>query len=356
MSTDQERRRVIITAPSAVEITTQPVREPSSAEALVRMTLAGVCGSDTTAVGGHHPMIALPYYPGHEVVGTVVRIGPDVTSTKVGSRVTVIPPLPCGTCKTCRDGRNNLCENMEFFGCGWIDGGMADTFTVRADRLYAVPGDFSDEQAALIEPLATPVHAARIAGDLTNKTVVIQGAGTIGLLMLAAARAAGARTIVMTDVLKEKLEKAKSMGADDGVDALLPNMATIVREKLGESADYVFDCVANQYTIEAAVSLATKGGTVVVVGVPHGNITVPLHLVQDHQIRIQGTITYLEEDYDKAVAIIRNGHVSPTDFITGRYPISQAAEAFRVAVSGKHTKVLITAEKPSQHGMPAPSN
>jgi threonine dehydrogenase-like Zn-dependent dehydrogenase len=200
-------------------------------------------------------------------------------------------------------------------------------------------------EAALIEPLATPVHAARIAGDLRGKAVAIQGAGTIGLLMLAAARAAGARWIVVTDVLESKLQKALELGADDVVSALDTDIAASVRSKLGESADFVFDCVANQKTIEAAIEMAMKGGTVVVVGVPHGPVSVPLHVIQDQQIRIQGTITYLPEDYDDAVSIIKGGQVRPQDFITATFPLSRASEAFAAAASGSHTKVLITADE-----------
>ena len=130
------------------------------------------------------------------------------------------------------------------------------------------PKDFTDYQAALIEPLATPVHAVRLAGDLTGKTVAILGAGTIGLLALIAARRAGAAKIVSTDTLASKRDLALALGADAAVDARVADLAGAVRGELGESADVVFDCVANQATLGEAIKMAIKGGTVVVLGGP----------------------------------------------------------------------------------------
>ncbi len=165
---------------------------------------------------------------------------------------------------------------------------MADFFTIPADRLHAVPDDLDDLTAALIEPLSTPVHAVRLAGDVAGRSVAVLGAGPIGLLVLAVVRAHGARRVVVTDVLPAKRERALSLGADDVVDAAAADVADQVRAALGESADVVFDCVAVQATVTQAVALASKGGTVVVVGVPARDVTVPLPVIQDHQIRDPG--------------------------------------------------------------------
>src|SRR5665648_675971 len=182
------RRRVYVPSKGMVTLVTEATPVPEPHEALVATILSGVCGSDTHALHGQHPAIPLPYYPGHEVVGVVAAVGADVTSVAIGDRVTPEPTLPCGACKMCTTGRENVCENLQFFGCGFREGGMAEYFTCDASRLHKVPAEFTDHQAALIEPLATPVHAARLAGDLSGKTVAILGSGTVGLLMLAAAR------------------------------------------------------------------------------------------------------------------------------------------------------------------------
>jgi len=318
-----------------------PIPEPD--EILVESLVIGLCGSDTHAASGHHPFIALPYNPGHEVVGTVRELGTDVTDVQVGDRVIVEPTLPCWNCKMCTTGRVNLCENLRFFGCIHDQGGMADFFTIPANRVHAVPEDLTDLQAVLIEPLSTPVHAVNLSGGVAGKAVAIIGAGTIGLLVLAAARHAGARRIVMTDVLASKRQRARRLGADAVVDAGSPDVVPRVRSELDESADVVFDCVAIQSTVDQAIQLAVKGGTVMIVGVPTRPVTVPLSLIQDYQIRVQGSATYLPSEYDIAIEIIRAGEVRVEGFVTARYPLDRAAAALASSAGGEEVKVVVLA-------------
>ena len=336
-----QRRRVHVPSEGVVSIVTEATPVPESHEALVATLVSGVCGSDTHALHGEHPALPLPYYPGHEVVGVVAAVGADVTSVAVGDRVTPEPTLPCGACKMCTTGRENVCENLKFLGCGFREGGMAEYFTCDASRLHKVPTEFTDHQAALIEPLATPVHATRLAGDLSGKAVAILGSGTIGLLMLAAARAAGARRIVVTDVLADKRALAERAGADATVDAADPDAAIKVREALGESADAVFDCVATQPTVDAAFAMVDNGSVVVIVGVPGSPITVNVPKLQDRQITLQGAATYLAEDYRRAMEILGSGAVDAESIVTKEYPLEQASEAFTAALSGDQVKVLI---------------
>ncbi len=341
-----QRRRVHVPSEGVVALVTEATPVPEPHEALVATTVAGVCGSDTHALRGEHPAIPLPYYPGHEVVGVVVAAGTNVTSVAVGDRVTPEPTLPCGTCKTCTAGRGNVCEDLQFFGCGFREAGMADYFTCDAARLHKVPAGFTDHQAALIEPLSTPVHATSLAGDLSGKTVAILGSGTIGLLMLAAARAAGARRIVVTDVLADKRALAERAGADATVDAADPDVAIKVRAALGESADAVFDCVAIQPTVDAAFAMVANGGVVVIVGVPARPVTVNIPLLQDRQIALQGAATYLAEDYRRAMEILASGAVDAEAMITSEYSLDKASEAFAASESGHEVKVLIRIQDP----------
>ena len=334
--------RVVVTADHRVALETTDRPEPGPGEVRVRTLLAGVCGSDTHALHGRHPFIPLPYAPGHEVVGVVDAVGEGVVDAvgevAVGDRVTVEPTLPCWRCKQCRAGRENLCESLGFFGCGGPQGGMAEEFTVPASRLHQVPDDLDDARAALVEPLATPVHAARLAGPLRGRAVAVLGAGTIGMLVLAVVRAAGASRVVVTDVLEAKRDRALAAGADAVVDASAPDTAEQVRTALGESADVVVDCVAVQATVGQAVAMALNGGTVVVVGVPASEVTVPLPLVQDQQVRIQGSATYLSEDYADAFALLRSGAVDPARVVTAEYPLERAGDAFAASASGSASR------------------
>jgi 2-desacetyl-2-hydroxyethyl bacteriochlorophyllide A dehydrogenase len=337
-------REVVVTAPGQVELVTAPAPVPAAGEALLAMDVVGVCGSDVHASHGRHPFVPLPYRPGHEVVGIVRAVG-DGVDLAVGTRVVVEPILACGHCKYCRDGRYNLCATMAFFGCTAPTGGLADLFVLPADRLVPVPDALSDLQAVLIEPLATPVHAVRLAGpDLTGKTVAILGAGTIGLLTLAAVRRQGAARIAVSETLAAKRDLALRLGADSVHDAASPDLVADIRADLGGSADVVFDCVSVQATVDQAMGLAFKGGTVVVVGVPAAPVTVPLPEIQDLQVRIQGSATYTREDYLTAIAMIEDGLVRPEDLITAQYPLSRVADAFADAAGGRQVKVVVLAD------------
>lgn len=335
-------RRVVVTADLSLEVREVAVPEPVAGEVLVQMTRTGVCGSDTHALHGRHPFIPIPYAPGHEVTGTVRALGEGVTEPAVGARVVVEPTLPCWACKQCRAGRENLCERLQFFGCGYEQGGMAEYFTIPAHRLHVVPDGLDDRQAILIEPLSTPVHAVRIAGPLEGKSVAVLGAGTIGLMVLAAARHHGAAQVVVTDVREDKRERALALGATAAVDAARSDVVEAVRGSLGESADVVFDCVAVQATVVQAVQMALKAGTVVIVGVPASDVTVPLPVIQDQQVRIQGSATYLPEDYRESMALLLAGAVRADDFITGEFPMQDVAAAFEASSGGEHVKVVVT--------------
>jgi 2-desacetyl-2-hydroxyethyl bacteriochlorophyllide A dehydrogenase len=334
-------RRVVV-YPGRIAVETTEIPAPGPNEALVRTLVSGVCGSDLHAAHGLHPFVPLPYRPGHEVVGVIETAGSAVGTLAAGQRVIVEPDLPCWTCKMCISGRENLCENLQFFGCGYAQGGMADYFTLAANRLHLVPDALDDHTAALIEPLSTPVHAVRLAGDVAGRTVAVLGAGTIGLLTLAVLRAHQVGRVVSTDPLPAKRARAVALGADATIDASTPDVAGQVRQALGGSADIVFDCVSVQSSIDQAIAIADKGGTVMVVGVPARDVTVPLPIVQDHQIRIQGSATYLPEDYAESASLLDRGAVRTTDFVTATRPLAQVAEAFELASSGNHLKVLVT--------------
>jgi 2-desacetyl-2-hydroxyethyl bacteriochlorophyllide A dehydrogenase len=344
---DSTIRHVVVTAPGVVEIRHTATPAPGPGQVLIRMSVVGICGSDVHAAHGRHPFVPLPYHPGHEVVGTVDAVG-DGAGLPLGTRVVIEPILACGSCKYCRDGRYNLCATMTFFGCTAPTGGLADLFVVPADRVVAIPDHLNDLQAVLIEPLSTPIHAVRLAGpDLTGKTVAILGAGTIGLLTLAAARHAGAARIAVTDTLAAKRDLARRLGADSVHDAGAPGTIDAIRDDLGTSADIVFDCVAVQQTVNQAIAIALNGGTVVVIGVPAAPVTVPLPEIQDLQVRIQGSATYTRDDFRRAITILEAGLVNPDDFVTARYPLTQVAAAFEDASGGHQVKVVVEVDNPA---------
>lgn len=334
--------RVVAEQIGRVGVAEVPVPAPGPGQVLVRIALAGVCGSDTHAVAGHHPLLAPPYYPGHEATGTVAKVGPEVTFPAVGQRVILKPNVCCGECVNCRAGRTNACQNLRWIGCdpsGALPGAMADYLLAPASNLYTVPDEVNDRQAVLVECLATAVHAARIAGDLTGARVVVLGAGTIGLFAVMAARRAGAGPIVVTDLDPDKRERALRHGADVAVDAAAGGFVDDVRAGLGGPADVVFDCVANEHSVPQAVSVLRRSGTLLVVGVPPRDFAIPMPLVQDWELRVQGCANYTEEDIVTALGMARD--LPEEEVISDRFPFAEAAVAFELASRNTSGKVVV---------------
>ncbi|MFC8245131.1 zinc-dependent alcohol dehydrogenase [Streptomyces chartreusis] len=339
-------RRVLVRSLDDITIEHVPVPVPGDGELLVRTTVVGVCGSDTHAAAGHHPFIALPYRPGHEAVGVVAAAARGAEYFTPGDRVIIEPNLYCGRCAQCRSGRYNICQELAVFGCQ-TPGAMTDLFTIPADRVHRVPDGMSDIEAALVEPLATPVHAVAKAGDLSGRTVAVLGAGPIGLLTLIAARQAGAALIAVTDLLDGKRARALRLGADAAPPADAPDLVEQAHAALGGPADVVFDCVAREQSMAQATDLVARGGHIVVVGVGSPGATpVRLDLVQDREIRIEGTLMYTGEDYRTAMALITSGAVDATEIVTAVYPLADAAGAFAASVDPDQVKVLVTVDGP----------
>jgi 2-desacetyl-2-hydroxyethyl bacteriochlorophyllide A dehydrogenase len=195
----------------------------------------------------------------------------------------------------------------------------------------------------LIEPLATATHAVRVAGgDLRGLKVAVLGAGTIGLLLLIAVRAAGAEAVAITDLQPGKLERARRLGAKAAIDARDEAAVDRIKEALSGRPDVVFDAVSIQPSINQAIALAQKGGTVVVVGVATGPVQIPLPIIQDQEIRIEGSAMYVRQDVERAIELVRQGAVPVEEMVTATYPLERAAEAFAAAGSGEQVKVQLT--------------
>jgi len=291
--------------------------------------------SRRTGNRGNSALIDLPYRPGHEAVGVVAAAGKGAEDFAAGDRVIIEPNLYCGRCAQCRSGRYNICQELKVFGCQ-TPGAMGDLFTIPADR---VPAGMSALQAALVEPLATPVHAMAKAGDLTGRTVVVLGAGPIGLLTLIAARHAGAARIVVTDLLEGKRARALRLGADAALPADAPDLIDQAHAALDGPADAVFDCVAREQSMAQAIDLVTKGGHIVVVGVgAAGTTAVRLDLIQDREIRIEGALMYTSEDYLAAMSLIESDAVDIAEIVTATHPLEEAAKAFAASSTRSRSK------------------
>ncbi|SDQ05520.1 zinc-dependent alcohol dehydrogenase [Leucobacter chromiiresistens] len=333
-------RRIVVNAADDIRVEQVPAPVAGANEVLVRSTIVGICGSDVHAAHGRHPFMSLPFWPGHEVIGVVEAAGDGAPADLVGRRVVVEPNLACGECTPCRRGRYNICATLDVFGCQ-TPGGMTDRFTIAADRVIPLPDDLSDREAALIEPLATPVHAVRRAGDLTGARVVVLGAGPIGLFVTIAALHAGAEAVVVADLLESKRARAERLGATGSFDSSAPDAAEAALRELGGKADVVFDCVSRESTVRLAIELLEKGGTVMTVGVPAGPTTVDLELIQDREISLLGNLMYVRTDVEVAIGLLRERRLPLDELITGVFSLDEAQQAFDASNDPEQVKVLV---------------
>jgi L-iditol 2-dehydrogenase len=335
-------KQVELYAPLDVRIIESKKPSPKPDEILVAVARVGICGSDLHAYHGRHPFIELPIVPGHEFAGTVAETGANVHGFAPGQRVTLEPSLVCGECYNCRHGRYNICEKLQVVGCQ-TSGAMSEYLAVPASKAMSLPDNVTWDQAVMVEPLAVGVHAVRVARVQAGTNVLILGAGTIGLMVLQAAKALGAGQVMITDLIQDRLDLATNLGADHAVNPSRTDLTQALEAAFGpQRADVILECVGIAATARDAVRVARKGTRIVLVGVFEEEVPVNLGLVQDRELELVGTLMYVEDDFPTALDLVRAGQVKVESLITHHFPLGQAAEGFAVADSrGAALKVVL---------------
>ena len=326
-----------ITAHAAkdLRIEEHPAPVPGPGEVLIRMERGGICGSDLHYYnhGGFGTVrIREPMILGHEVAGEIAELGDGVTTLAVGQRVAVSPSRPCGACEYCREGRQNHCLHMRFYGSAMpfphIQGAFREWLVADATQC-AVADGLSAGEAAMAEPLSVVLHGARQAGDIAGKRVLVTGCGPIGLLAVLTARAFGAREIVATDVAPFTLQAARAIGADRVVNvAEAPD--GLADDTAGKGRiDTLFECSGVASALTGAVPALRPGGTIVQLGLG-GDMTLPLQAMTAKELVLKGSFRFHHE-FPVAVEMMRRGRLDVTPLITQTFPVDQAVEAFELA-------------------------
>ena len=323
-------RRVVIDAPHALRVETVTLPpSPAPGEARLLTRAVGICGSDVHVFHGHHPFVSYPVFPGHELVAEVEAAGEGVDPAWVGRRVVLEPGLSCGACRTCRRGDTHLCASLRVMGFQ-APGGMGEAFDAPADRLHALPDAIPTELGALVEPLAVATRAVRaVATDalrpvdaVADRDVLVLGAGTIGLACALVARADGARVTVV------ELDEARRATAADAF-----GFATLAAAP-ADAFDVAFECVGVEAALRDSVAALRKGGTALVVGVHGRDAALQVGLVQDRELRLQGTLMYQGRDFARALELMASGAVDLAPLVGARLPLAQVEDAFALAARG----------------------
>jgi 2-desacetyl-2-hydroxyethyl bacteriochlorophyllide A dehydrogenase len=322
-----------------VLVDTAPPRLPTEDEVQVEVAFVGICGTDLHVVHGTMDhRVTFPQLLGHEMSGTITEVGAGVDDFEVGEKVVVRPLISCNECPACLAGHRHICQRLVFLGID-APGALQTHWTVPAHILHKVPAEVSLRTAALVEPLAVACHDVARAELVPGETVVVFGAGPIGLLISLLAQHRGARVLV-TDVNAARLELAQGFG----LEAVPEGLAGAVERLTGETgADVVFEVSGSAPAIADATGVLRTRGRLVVVGIHSEPHPVDLLRVFWRELHLLGARVYEPQDFDEAIALTAE-NVLPLDrLVTSVVPLDDLSEAFdQLQSGGGAVKVLVS--------------
>jgi 2-desacetyl-2-hydroxyethyl bacteriochlorophyllide A dehydrogenase len=315
-------RAVVLDQPGSARIARVPDPVPGPGQVLVRVECCGICGTDLHILDGEFPPTPYPITPGHEFAGQIVACGPDVEpDLKEGDRVAVDPSLYCGWCRRCRAGHGNLCQNWAAIG-DTIDGAFAEFVAVPAVNAHRLPGHIDGQHGAMAEPLACAVHGLRRLGPVLGESVVITGAGTMGLLLLQLLVRAGAGRISVVDPIAARLDVARTLGASETV----TSAADLDRVRFAVAVD----ASGAPAAIESALDLLDRGGRLLVFGVSpaQARVAVSPFRIYNDELTIVGSMAILRS-FGQAVDLLASGAIDLGPLLREPLPL----ESFEEVVS-----------------------
>jgi L-iditol 2-dehydrogenase len=304
----------------------EPSPAAAAGEVLVRVTAVGLCGSDRhwfEEAGIGDAVLERPLVLGHEFVG-VIEGGP-----RAGERVAVDPAIPCTRCVTCLAGQPHLCLEVRFAGHDVTDGALRTRLTWPAELAHPLPDSLSDTEATLLEPLGVALHALDLGHVRAGTTAGVFGCGPIGLLLIQALQAAGASSVVVSDVLRHRLEAAVALGATAAVSG-------------DEIVDVAFETAGEDAALDDAIAATRPGGRVVLVGIPTSDRT----SFTASAARRKGLTLLLSRrmeaaDLTRALRLVESGLVDLAQLVTARYGLDEWRDAFSDLVQQRGLKVVI---------------
>ena len=319
--------------------TEREIPKPKQGEVLVKLEYVGICGSDlhyyeSGAIGDY--VVKPPFVLGHEPGGVVVEAGEGVTHLKPGDRVALEPGRTCGHCEFCRTGRYNLCPDVVFFATPPVDGVFQEYVAHDADLCFKLPENVGSLEGALIEPLAVGFHAANQGGARPGQTAVVMGAGCIGLVSMMALRARGVSRVYVVDVMENRLEKAKELGACAVVNGAKQDPVQAVLDLTeGRGADLVIETAGAEAAAQQAVRLTKKGAVIVFVGyTKSGMVSLPMSLALDKELTFRTVFRY-RHIYPMAIEAVASGAVNLKGIVTNIFDFSDLQRAMDLSVRDK---------------------
>ncbi|MGI9952648.1 alcohol dehydrogenase catalytic domain-containing protein [Moorellaceae bacterium AZ2] len=342
-------RAAIIIAPQTIEFRDVPLPEPGKGEVLVRVKAVGICTWEQRIYKNGKPE-SFPFWGGHEIAGVIEKTGPGVMGDlEVGDHVAVARLTRCGECYFCRRGQDNLCLYAEapLPGYPWGPRGFGEYLLVRSYECYKIPREVDFTHAALAEPLACCTRSVRRLKIDLGDTVVIQGAGIMGIMHVKLCKLRGA-TVVVSEPEAARREAAMKMGADYVVDPLTQDLARFVREKVNPiGAEHVVFTAGGARAFEEATRTVASGGKIMLYGSMHPSGTVSLDANDLHyrEYHVLGSSRHDKESFREAVSLLSCGAITVSDLVTDVLPFSEIQAAFELALSGGQYRIVLSMDK-----------
>ena len=336
-------RAALITGAGLLEVREFPDPIPAAAGVVVDIAYCGVCGTDVHAyVSGR---AYTPAICGHEWTGTISAIGPSVTRFGEGDRVVVGVPAPCGVCAACLAGRADHCTTCSAFVHGRDPmapphGGFAPRIGVSIDRVIAAHPDLDDETLAQVEPVTVSLHAVNRSGLRAGDTAVVLGAGPVGITTMQCAAAAGAAQVLVVEPSDTRRGLARALGAT--AVATPEAAADLVSEHTGGlGADVVYECVGGGDALAAAVDLARRGGSVCMIGLGDGTVSIDPATWLRKEITVTAALGYLHHEFGSAMEMLADGRVRVDALHTSTTDIEGLAGVLDELASGRSTQMKV---------------
>jgi L-iditol 2-dehydrogenase len=317
-----------------LRLETGPVPTPGPGEVLLKIASVGTCGSDVHYYlegGIGDAVVSEPITMGHEFSAWIEMLGEDVEELEVGQLVAVEPAIPCGKCEYCETGHPNLCPGVRFCGTPPIDGVFAEYAVMPAENCFVLPKGFTPEQGALLEPLGIAIHTVDLAHLKVGQTIAILGAGPIGLLTGAVAKAGGAGKIYMTEPIKTRRDFARKYCANE---VFNPDKDDVVKRIMeatdGRGVDVAFEAAGAEETPDQAARVTRPGGKVVVVGIPSDDRM----LMNASNVRRKGLtiklVRRMKHTYPRAIRLVQTAMVDIDSLATHAFTLDTLQEAFEI--------------------------
>lgn len=335
------------TAGPGLIMTEAPVPTPGVNDVLIKIRKTSICGTDVHINKWDKwasQTIKPPLIIGHEYVGTVADVGAGVEGFEFGQLVTGEGHIVCGHCRNCLAGRRHLCPNTKGVGVN-RDGAFADYVTIPQSNVWKVPAGMNTDVVSCFDPLGNAVHTA-LSFDLVGEDVLITGAGPIGCMAIAVARAAGARKIVITDVNDGRLELAKKLNPTRTVNVAKENLTDVWHKELGmtEGFDVGLEMSGNPHALRQMIDNMVNGGRIALLGIMPAEVAIDWNKVVFKMLHIKGIYgREMFETWYKMTALVQGG-MDITPVITHRFPIEQFQEGFELMGAGKSGKIVLNWE------------